>query len=125
MSITVLRPATTNADHDWRLRGNCLDVDPDVMHPDDRNHFGEQEAKKICAGCPVATQCLKESFDLRDWHGIRAGLTGNERRNLDPTNPPKRCKRCNAQFVPRLDTQVRCRTCARLADGNRAKGAKR
>lgn len=112
-------PTLDRAGFNWRLLGNCTDLDYNTMHPDDGDHEGEERAKKVCAGCPVAEQCLAESVRLRDWHGIRAGLTGQERRNLAPANPPKRCKRCNSQFVPRLKVQVRCRPCARLADGNR------
>ncbi|MGC5019043.1 WhiB family transcriptional regulator [Micromonospora sp. DT47] len=108
----------TRDDINWRLRGQCLYEDPDVMHPVDSDKLGEKYAKKVCAGCPVAQQCLQESVDLRDWHGIRAGLTGNERRNLAEGNA-QRCIRCRDLFVPRVDTQVRCRPCARVRDGNR------
>lgn len=110
----LARPAERPA-RNWRLDGNCTTAAVD-MHPDDKDHASEQAAKKICAGCPVATQCLTESLRLGDWYGIRAGLTGPERRNLNADRPAKRCARCQDLFVPRLDHQIRCRPCARAND---------
>ncbi|MFI2667892.1 WhiB family transcriptional regulator [Micromonospora carbonacea] len=106
---------TSSTDRDWRRHGNCTASDVN-MHPDDSDHRGEQAAKKVCAGCPVATQCLVESINLSDWHGIRAGLTGGERRNLDAQRTPRRCARCRDVFVPRVHNQIRCRPCARAND---------
>ncbi|MFC3504837.1 WhiB family transcriptional regulator [Micromonospora krabiensis] len=121
MSALTLRPAATPLDLNWRLQGQCLGEDPNHMHPDPSDKAGEQYAKAVCRGCPVAQQCLRESFDLRDWHGVRAGLTGTERRNLAGKREPRWCVRCNDVFVPRLDNQVRCRPCASFVDGNRVR----
>ncbi|WP_320069631.1 WhiB family transcriptional regulator [Micromonospora sp. RTGN7] len=102
-------------DRSWRLDGNCATSSIN-MHPDDGDHTGEQAAKKVCASCPVAAHCLAESIALRDWHGIRAALTGPERRNLASQRQARRCARCHDLFVPRLTTQIRCRPCARTND---------
>ncbi|GAA1526570.1 hypothetical protein GCM10009678_05060 [Actinomadura kijaniata] len=44
----------------------------------------EEEAKDLCAWCPVVEFCLETELALSpfDQHGIRAGLTADERRAL-------------------------------------------
>ncbi|WP_067487395.1 WhiB family transcriptional regulator [Actinomadura hibisca] len=44
----------------------------------------EQEAKKLCQGCPFAEFCLETELALgaADQHGVRGGLTASERRTL-------------------------------------------
>jgi WhiB family redox-sensing transcriptional regulator len=43
-----------------------------------------REAKKICAGCPVAAQCLVAALEINvtDDHGVLGGTTPLERRKL-------------------------------------------
>jgi len=67
-------------DANWRLRGNCRFVDPDLMHPDPRDRNGQAEAKAICRTCPVQADCLTDATRVGDYGGIRAGMTGEERR---------------------------------------------
>ncbi|NBE80341.1 WhiB family transcriptional regulator [Micromonospora rubida] len=115
MTTATLTRAARPTDANWRLHGHCT-TSTTNMHPDGGDHTGEQAAKKVCTGCPVAAQCLTEFIGLRDWHGIRAALTGSERRNLGVHGQTKRCARCRDLFVPRLATQIRCRPCARTSD---------
>lgn len=37
-------------------------------------------ARAVCAGCPVQRACLRDSLDLREEHGVRAGYTAQDRR---------------------------------------------
>ena len=66
---------------DWRLRAACLGQ-WQVMHPD--NDTKEIEAAKaVCKGCPVTTDCFFDAVRTGDMeHGIRAGLSGGERRTV-------------------------------------------
>lgn len=80
MSTATLTRADAPTDANWRLHGLCLDVDPDLMHPHDRDRYGQQKAKDVCDGCPVAAKCLGNAIETNDWNGIRAGMTGKERR---------------------------------------------
>lgn len=80
MTTATLRRAYQPLDANWRLSGNCLDEDPDTMHPQDRDLYGQNQAKGICAGCPVKDECLTDAINTDDWNGIRGGMTGKERR---------------------------------------------
>lgn len=63
----------------WWVTALCRQYDPDMCfdYP--------TLARKICAKCPVANDCLEEALSLpqfKDNHGIRAGLTPTERNRL-------------------------------------------
>lgn len=68
--------------HDWTLRAACHGLDPELWFAEDRQT--QRAAKNICALCPVVWQCLDEALATDDNHayGIRAGLTGRERRGM-------------------------------------------
>lgn len=64
----------------WRTLAACRDhPEPEIFYPvgykSRLDRIIEAEAKAICAGCPVAQQCLA---DADDW-GIWAGRNENER----------------------------------------------
>lgn len=63
----------------WRDQAACRRTNPAVFEGDDLT-----EARRLCAYCPVATACLDETLRLRDVHGFRAGMTGDERNALLP-----------------------------------------
>jgi hypothetical protein len=70
---------------EWRSQAACRAVDPDVMFPDS-NAADIEDARQICAPCPVRDECLADAMategarTARDRYGIRAGLTGSQRR---------------------------------------------
>lgn len=79
----------TEPDRAWLPQAACRadGVHPDEMFPD--NNVGEIEhARRICAPCPVRTECLAEAMAMeggrtaKSRYGIRAGLTGGQRRVL-------------------------------------------
>lgn len=63
--------------------------------------FGEQhlirEAKRICADCPVRTECLDFAYRMEEPFGVYGGMSANERRRtrLHP------CKWCRRLYVKR------------------------
>lgn len=75
-----VRRSTTSAvqsreSADWRHRSACRDQDPELFFsksPEDR-----EEAKRVCAGCPVRSQCL----EWADEWGEKAGVWGGVARN--------------------------------------------
>ena len=69
-------------DLDWRQRGACKDVDPDVFFRESAR--GTKIAKAVCAGCPVQYACLEWvlTLDDDDRFGVAAGLTVRERAAL-------------------------------------------
>jgi hypothetical protein len=57
------------------------------MHPD-KNAADEYLAKRICNGCPVTAECFLDAIRLRDWEGVRAEMTGPERKAWFDNNHP-------------------------------------
>jgi WhiB family redox-sensing transcriptional regulator len=67
----------------WRLSANCRDTDPEVFFPISEGNADHVKAVNICRRCPdeIQAACLADSIKLRDFDGIRAGMTGKERRS--------------------------------------------
>lgn len=64
-------------------QGACRELsDPDVMYPDDKAYRYIAEAKKVCAGCPIRTQCLEIALERNEQWGVWGGLTTDERNAL-------------------------------------------
>jgi WhiB family redox-sensing transcriptional regulator len=70
-----------SADTDnWRDRSLCNQVDPEMWFPDKGG--STKEAKKVCQGCEVRTECLQYALDHDERFGIWGGLSEPERRKL-------------------------------------------
>lgn len=64
----------------WMDHGNCKDQPPSLFFPSDG--VGVEVAKRICATCPVASQCLDYALDNRIDHGVWGGTSERQRRRL-------------------------------------------
>ncbi len=64
----------------WRQRAACRGVDPDVFYPSSDEEA--EEAKAICAVCPVREPCLEYALANRERDGVWGGATERERRRL-------------------------------------------
>ena len=64
----------------WMIAARCKDLDPAMFFP--RDGAGVKFAKKICAGCPVRTSCLKYAVDNGIVFGIWGGVSERGRRQL-------------------------------------------
>jgi WhiB family redox-sensing transcriptional regulator len=62
----------------WRQRSACRGLDPDIFYPSSDEEA--EEAKAICAGCPVQQVCLEYALAHRERDGVWGGLTERERR---------------------------------------------
>ena len=74
-----------NTTTDWRHRAACRDEDPELFFPISEIGPGARqldEAKAVCARCPVRTQCLDYAVDNGLDHGVFGGTTERERREL-------------------------------------------
>lgn len=72
----------------WRAAAACRGVDPDLFHPV-RNASEplrpvELAAKRVCAGCPVRSDCLDFALVTGQEVGVWGGLAEPERRALRP-----------------------------------------
>ena len=64
----------------WTVDAACRDADPAIFFVD---HGGSAaEARIICAGCPVRTQCLDYALAASERHGIWGGTTEKQRRTM-------------------------------------------
>lgn len=66
-------------DESWGERARCRSTDPDALFVQGAR---QHEAKKVCHGCPVRTECLAEALDGNIEFGVWGGLTERERRAL-------------------------------------------
>lgn len=67
-------------DEEWMLRGNCRDEPPARFFPSDG--VGVDQARRICATCPVREPCLEYALVHRIDHGVWGGTSERERRRI-------------------------------------------
>lgn len=70
---------------DWRQEAACLDEDPELFFPVGNTGpalLQVQEAKAVCATCPVTTQCLDWALDNHQDAGVWGGTGEDERRAM-------------------------------------------
>jgi WhiB family transcriptional regulator, redox-sensing transcriptional regulator len=72
--MTALTMAT------WRKRAACRGIDPEMFFPVTDEEA--EEAKAICATCPVREACLEYALAHREREGVWGGATERERRRI-------------------------------------------
>lgn len=65
---------------DWTTKAACQDADPELFFPDSMDDAGA--AKRVCATCPVARECLRFALDTEQRWGIWGGSTARQRVRL-------------------------------------------
>lgn len=75
----VFEPAPVTPDQ-WQDRALCAQTDPEAFFPEKGG--STREAKKICLGCEVRTECLEYALAHDERFGIWGGLSERERRRL-------------------------------------------
>ncbi len=65
---------------DWQERALCAQTDPESFFPEKGG--STREAKKICTGCEVRSECLEYALGHDERFGIWGGLSERERRRL-------------------------------------------
>lgn len=75
---TGYRTGTTSA---WEESSACRHEAPGLFFPSRTDSLQVWEAKRLCARCPVARECLDEAV-LRGHTGIWGGTTPEERHRL-------------------------------------------
>lgn len=86
------------AEADWRSRGACLSVDPELFFP--LSSVGPaagqlSQAKVVCARCPVRAECLDFALATRQVHGVWGGTSEDERRRILAKIDSKSARRAN------------------------------
>ncbi|GAA1890735.1 WhiB family transcriptional regulator [Streptantibioticus ferralitis] len=93
---TTINPARHRSlgDHTWHEKAACQSaghnpVDPDLFFPEPDEMDKIHAAKRLCAQCPVSRICLDAALEHGDTHGIRGGLTEEERSPLHDNLPSR------------------------------------
>jgi len=90
----VSRLPGPNADiWDWQLRAACRGKDVAIFfHPENERGMArsrrDENAKKICRGCPVLTECARHALAVREPYGVWGGMTEDEREAVYATGSP-------------------------------------
>lgn len=84
----------------WVHRAACKDTDTSVFYQPQGNHA--DEAKKICAKCPVRKECLDYAIHNCERFGIWGGLSTNERKQYKRDQRKKR-KSASPSAYPSLE----------------------
>ena len=64
---------------DWASSAQCRQSKPDELFV---RGAAQNDAKKLCGGCPVRTECLAEALDNEIEWGVWGGMTERERRAI-------------------------------------------
>jgi WhiB family redox-sensing transcriptional regulator len=64
----------------WQERSLCAQTDPEAFFPEKGG--STREAKKVCIGCEVRSECLEYALANDERFGIWGGLSERERRRL-------------------------------------------
>jgi WhiB family redox-sensing transcriptional regulator len=74
---------TYTDNNDSARRPACLDEDPELFFPNGTTgpliQAQVEEAKGVCARCPVMAQCRASSFAARIPYGVWGGIAEDER----------------------------------------------
>lgn len=85
----LYRLLTTLSGTDFGGHPACVDEDPDLFFPEPGQTEQTEQAKAVCAGCPVRESCLR--FALRHAvDGVWGGTTEDERRAIHTTERNRR-----------------------------------
>ena len=79
--IAIVEPTPSVASiGDWSEAGLCAQTDPDAFFPEKGS--STRDSKRICAACPVLTECREYALDVQPSFGVWGGLSERERRRL-------------------------------------------
>jgi WhiB family transcriptional regulator, redox-sensing transcriptional regulator len=78
VAAALVDPA--EAELSWQERALCAQTDPESFFPEKGG--STREAKRVCTGCEVRSECLEYALAHDERFGIWGGLSERERRRL-------------------------------------------
>jgi WhiB family transcriptional regulator, redox-sensing transcriptional regulator len=72
--------ALSNGELAWQDRALCAETDPEAFFPEKGG--STREAKRVCRGCEVRSECLEYALEHDEKFGIWGGLSERERSRL-------------------------------------------
>jgi len=119
---TATRLPTTPAtplEGDWRVYASCATADPELFFPIGEGAAAQaqaEDAKRVCARCPVRERCLDWALDTGQTTGVWGGLAEQERRGMRRSKPVEtaldRCVRRRSWIERQLAAGVPKKTIA-------------
>lgn len=84
MSDVARLPTPVAENWDWQVEAACRGLDASTFfHPDNERGRSrrrrEEQAKSICARCPVRKPCLDWALSVREPYGVWGGKSSEER----------------------------------------------
>ena len=67
-------------EEEWQDQALCAQTDPEAFFPEKGG--STREAKRVCVGCEVRSECLEYALENDERFGIWGGLSERERRKL-------------------------------------------
>lgn len=83
-------------ERDWVIRSACKGLDPTIFYP--ATDEDADEAKAVCAQCPVSEACLEHAIAHREHNGVWGGATERERQRI--IRRRRRQRAAQAKAVP-------------------------
>jgi WhiB family redox-sensing transcriptional regulator len=80
LSPQLLAEARSDTARKWAAQALCAGTDPEFFFPP--GDGPATETRRICATCPVSSQCLAYAVAAGEPFGIWGGLDPRERQNL-------------------------------------------
>lgn len=62
----------------WREKAACKGMDPAIFYP--KRGQDSRPAKKVCASCPVSSECFEYGYLYGEHHGIWGGVSERQMR---------------------------------------------
>ncbi len=78
--VVAVAADSAEAELSWQERALCAQTDPESFFPEKGG--STREAKKVCTGCDVRSECLEYALAHDERFGIWGGLSERERRRL-------------------------------------------
>jgi len=70
----------TPDEYAWMFHARCRGINPAEFFPSDGT--GVETAQRVCAACPVTSECLEYALLNRIEHGVWGGASERERRRI-------------------------------------------
>jgi WhiB family redox-sensing transcriptional regulator len=80
MMMNVELIDTAEDELSWQERALCAQTDPEAFFPEKGG--STRDAKKVCVGCEVRSECLEYALEHDERFGIWGGLSERERRKF-------------------------------------------
>jgi WhiB family redox-sensing transcriptional regulator len=70
------------ADTSWMQHAACEGADPDLFFPEQGGVDVTDDARQMCARCPVRGACLEFAITTHQDHGVWGGKSARERARI-------------------------------------------